>query len=271
VKATERLSSILSRRACVLACIFGVILASAAPNRCHAQDLKAQKADINRILRGGKLAGAEAKLFSDYFRKFFGQFLTNNPGPETFHDLRKDLEIFLRNGKSGDAYNQLVNMANRGLTYVANDAKRSAAVRLNAVLVVGNLKDQEPNGNPLPAAYLFLNSVVSGPPEKYPDQMKVAAMIGLERYAASGILPPRLKDPLTATMLHRRRPHLDAHRGCDSVGRVGQSRTEQQSPGGDGKDHCRSRRQGFVPLRSGRVPGQAAVPQGRQNRLSGAR
>ncbi len=201
MKASERFSTVLLRRACVAACIAGV-LACAVPNCCCAQGiLKTEKANINRILRGGKLAGADRQLFSQYFSAFFGQFLDSKAGPATFHDVRKDLEIFLRTGKTGDAYNQLVNMANLGLQSVAKSPKFAPAVRLNAVLVLGSLKDKEPNGNPLPAAYLFLTSVVSGPAEKYPDQLKVAAMIGLERYAESGILPPRYKDPLTTAML----------------------------------------------------------------------
>ncbi len=203
VKATDYLSTNLLRRTGVVACLVGAMLTFAVQNHCSAQDinLKAEKANINRILRGGTLAGADAQLFDRYFRTFFGQFLEAKAGAETFHDLRKDLEIFLRTGKTGDAYNRLVGMANAGLQSVAKSPKFPPAVRLNAVLVLGSLKDKEPNGIPYPQAYSFLTSVVSGPADTYPDSLKVAAMIGLERYAASGILPPRLKDPLTAAML----------------------------------------------------------------------
>ena len=166
-------------------------------------DLKQEKPNINRILRGGTLAGNDAQAFKLYFSEFFKQFVDPKAGPDTLPQLRKDLVIFLRGGKQGAAYDALIADTLKYMQFIAKSPKFSAAAKVNAVLVLGSLNDKEVTGEgkPLPTPYPWLVGMVIAPSASYPDAMKIAAMNGLRRYAESGILPANKKDELSTLMM----------------------------------------------------------------------
>jgi hypothetical protein len=171
---------------------------------CFGVDLRVDKPNIDRILRGGALAGADAKLFDDYFKEFFRQFLNPAAGPTTFYDARKALTNFLRTGKTGPAYTQLRTMATKGLRIVAGDKRFSSAARVNAALILGSFNDREPDGKPLASELPVLIYMVKGDPKdaaRFPDETKIAAMIGLERYAREGAILPKEQPAVAALML----------------------------------------------------------------------
>ncbi|MEX2114302.1 MAG: hypothetical protein WD845_14005 [Pirellulales bacterium] len=190
-------------RAALLATLVGGILYG-VPTRCSAQAdlLRNEKANINRILRGGALAGADEKLFDQYFCQFFMQFLNPNACPESFHDVRKDLQIFLRMGKSGPSYNALIKKATTGLRQVAGSASFSPAARVNAVLTLGSLNESEPGGKPLASELPVLKFIVESKDlVRFPDSTKIAALVGLERYAREGAIPPAQQADLFKMLL----------------------------------------------------------------------
>ena len=57
-------------------------------------------------------------------------------------------------------------------------------------LVLGELNESEgvPNPKPLPAAFPLLLAVSQS--DRFPDAMKVAAMVGLGAWAKAGAVPP---------------------------------------------------------------------------------
>ncbi len=190
-------------RVAILATFIGGLV-HALPTRCLAQGdiLRNEKANINRILRGGNPTGADAALFDQYFGLFFRQFIDNKAGPETLHTARKDLQIFLRMGKTGPAYDKLIGMATKGLRQVAGSANFTPAARVNAVLTLGSLNESEPGGKPLASELAVLKFIVESQDfSRFPDSTKIAAMVGLERYAREGAIPPAQQAAITELML----------------------------------------------------------------------
>ena len=173
---------------------------------CCAQQnpLVAQKPAIGRILRGQSLADPQnAKLFDDYFNRFFRQFINPSPRPETFPDLRHDLHIFRVVGQKGAAYDRLNAMSYKYMAGIAASAKYGTAARVNAMLILGDLNEQE-GGQPLAKAFRPLLLFATGDSfrgKPIPDELKVAAMVGLNRWASLKAVPSEQQAALAAAML----------------------------------------------------------------------
>ena len=150
----------------------------------QANPLAAKRGQINGILRSQKLAGADKDLFTQYFRQFFfprfAILSKQSPGPDDFGELRKELMIFRMQGKTGDAYNQLIDWTVSAMKNIAANSKFHPAARVNAMLVLGELNEREgvPNPKPLPTAFPLLLAVAQS--DRFPDSMKIASMVGLD-------------------------------------------------------------------------------------------
>ncbi len=192
-------------RAAVGITVAGAIVWSAASAALAQQNpLVAQKGAISRILRGKSLGDPQkAKLFNDYFNRFFRQFISTAPGPETFPLLRHQLRIFRMVGQKGDAYNRLTEMSYRYMAGIAISSKYNAAARVNAMLILGDLNEQE-GGKPLRKAFgplLLFATRDTFRDQPIPDELKVAAMVGLQRWVTSGDVPANQQAALSGAML----------------------------------------------------------------------
>jgi hypothetical protein len=192
-------------RATVAALALAAIVCCAASASLAQQGpLVAQKAEIGRILREKSLADPQkAALFNDYFKLFFRQFINPSPGPNTFPDLRHELRIFRAVGQKGQAYDALTQLSYRYMGAIAISDKYSPAARVNAILILGELNEQEA-GKPLSAALRPLLIFATGDSyqgQPIPDELKVAAMVGLERWASLGAIPADKQAALSGAML----------------------------------------------------------------------
>lgn len=143
------------------------------------------------ILKDGVIGTAEdERIFSDYFRYKIAE-LTWKENIPTLQDKRKNFKrqdlSKAGNGAKPDLHERVNKMVLDEMQKVALDQRYPRAVRLNAVLLIGELDQTEPRGLdkgvPLadaePALFKFLKD------EKLNDAYRIDALIGLMRHADS--------------------------------------------------------------------------------------
>ncbi len=190
--------------AVVLVICLGWSLATAT---CRAEDqaidkkeLPKKKSDIQAILRAGSIAPADAALFDKFFNEFLlEQFVKpwpNMRGPFAYSlddlpKLRRDIKNLLLLAKSGPAHDRVNALVYDVLAKVLRSSypDHEAAIKYNALLLLGDLNEDDQPGKPKPWSKPFpvLLKVVQSP--KFKDYMKTAALVGIERYAVLGAIP----------------------------------------------------------------------------------
>jgi hypothetical protein len=164
------------------------------------------KAEVMAILRGRDIPAAQMAEFKDYFAKgFLLEFAAPSPPADHFYRMRKDLGIYLKTGRNGQAHDELNRMTLSKMKEIVASPKSEAAAKINAVIVIGELNtDDEPGkAKPLPEAFPLLWAIIQNPKLqaqlKIGDELKIAAMLGLDRFAAAGAMPK--KDDVAKFML----------------------------------------------------------------------
>jgi len=166
-------------------------------------DLPGKSNEIKSILRTGKIDPADQELFDNYFNNFLFEQFTNpwqgmkqavyRYSLDDLPRLCKDLRNFLLLDKSGSAYKHLNDLVLKkcGELVKGQYPSHDAAIKVNAVLLLGELNETDESGKPKPWAKPFgaLVGIMVGSAQKYPDHLKAAAMVGIERYAAAGAIP----------------------------------------------------------------------------------
>lgn len=191
-------------QAMLLAALGAVIGSSLAPT-AHAQkqksNLAANDPEIKKILREREI-GDQAQFFDDFFNNdFLPLFASKNP---KIHDdlpkVRKLLKIYLTTGKSGPAHDRLNDLTLKKMIAIVK-GDYDTAIKFNAVLIIGELNevDEGTKGKPYAPAYRILKIAVDNP--KLPDEVRIAGLIGLERFAISGGIPAADKPAITKSML----------------------------------------------------------------------
>ena len=162
--------------------------ATAEPEERH----KKLASDIKKMLRDAQPLSADDRTkFDDYFNRYYFLLLKVTKDPPKF---RKDLRTYFAPGKKGPPYDRL-NGLTRGMMqkFIAGDF--AAPIKYNAVLVLGELNEEEPPPatppRPWALAQKDLLTLVSS--AKAPDAIKVGALVGLGRNAES-----HRKTPLAA-------------------------------------------------------------------------
>lgn len=175
--------------------------------------LAKQAATVQRILRDGNFtAVANAQqLLQDYYEKYFFPSWTKSSNRSRLQQLRSqlivsDLGNAARSG--GPPRDLLVQIAFRTLRDYAQNAQLDPAVRVSAVLAIGELNERErPTGGgmqpptPLAAALPFLLSLLQD--TNQPDAIRLAALVGLERHSACGIADANLRDQQVIPLLRQ--------------------------------------------------------------------
>ncbi len=160
------------------------------------------KADVMGILRGHNIPGGQLADFKEYFNKgFLTEFAAPSAPPDHFYRTRKELGIYLRTGRTGQAHDELNKMTLAKMVEIIRDSKTDNAAKINAIFVIGELNDiDEPGkGNPLPDSFRWLWAITKSP--SFKDQFKVPAMAGIERFAAAGTIPAANKADVAKVML----------------------------------------------------------------------
>lgn len=177
------------------------------------ESLSKQAATVQRILRDGNFTAVAngQQLLADYYERFFFPSWTKPANRSRLQQLRSQLIVSdLGNAARGGGppRDLLVQTAFRVLSDYAANAQLDPAVRVSAILAIGELNERErPTGGgmqpptPLPAALPFLLSVVQNQQEL--DALRLAALVGLERHCACGIADANLRDQQVIPLLRQ--------------------------------------------------------------------
>lgn len=158
------------------------------------------KAEFMAVLRGRAIPDQAA--FESYVSKeILTPFGVSGPPADRAMKLRGQLKIYLNTGRSGQAHDELNRMTLAKMKEIVAGSKYDSAAKVNAMYVIGELNDvDEPGkGKPLPEAFPLLWVVTQKP--NFKDELKIAAMSGLDRFAAAGSFPAAKKDEVAKLML----------------------------------------------------------------------
>ncbi len=186
---------------CLGASLVLIVPHAVMAQRAGQHPLAKKRGDIQRMLRRGTFEGNEQAEFDQYFSQYFMRlFSTKSPDARILPSTRHQLRLFLTYGRQGTVYNRLVKMSMDEMKKIAVDKNAHPANRVNAILVLGMLKQSEPNGKPLSSTFPLLQYVVTS--DRFPDDMKIAAMVGLVDIAqAEGGIPANKRDEFAGQML----------------------------------------------------------------------
>jgi hypothetical protein len=184
---------------------------------------KKDRGKIQAMMRAGKAATAEEeKLISDHFRFRVAELTwkENIPNLDTKREsLKKELGQLGR-AEAADLHVRLNKLLLDEMQKVVVDKRYPRAVRVNAVLLIGELDQREPKGLdagvPLPEAEPVLLGFLND--ESLHDALRIDALVGLMRHAESGMPANRnaeLVDEMTKLLEAKESP-----KGKDSVGRL---------------------------------------------------
>ena len=166
--------------------------------------LAKQAANVQRMLKEGNFTAVAngQDVLRDYYEKYFFPSWTKAANRSKLQQLRSQLIVtelgnYARSG--GPPRDALVQIAFNTLSsYVKND-QLDPAVRVSALLAIGELNERErPTGGgmqppvPLASALPVLVSVLKDPQQ--PDALRLAALVGVERHCAAGIADTNFRD-----------------------------------------------------------------------------
>ncbi|HEY2892741.1 MAG TPA: hypothetical protein VGJ16_00960 [Pirellulales bacterium] len=188
----------LARAGLLSICAIWSLSAPALAQKDAAKGL--DKTAVMGILRSGTIPPDQAKPFEEYFTKsFLPQFATSAPSPtDKLYRLRAQLRAFQVMGRSGKAHDEVNRLTLAKMKEIAVKSPDSAA-RINAMYVIAELNENdEPNKiKPLAENFGLLWSVA----QKGRDELKVPALIGVERFADKNSIPANKKDAVSKFML----------------------------------------------------------------------
>jgi len=162
------------------------------------------KAEFMAVLRGGNISDKPA--FDAYATKeILTPFGVSGPPADPFFQQRRQLKIYLTTARSGQAHDELNRLTLAKMKEIVGGSKYDSAAKINAMYVIGELNDvDEPGkGKPLPEAFPILWAIIANPKLqaqlKVGDELKIAALVGLDHFAATGTL--QKKDDVAKFML----------------------------------------------------------------------
>ena len=168
---------------------------------------KKAKSKIGGILRTGKATSAEEeKHFSDFFRYRLAE-MTWKENVTSLPDMRKKLKNYLAQagrGSAPDLHVRLNKWILEDFQKVAEDARYPRAIRLNCVLMIGDLDQREaaigsgPAEIPLPEAERVLFSLFSD--ENQHAALRIEALRGLMRHAEHDLTADQRTELLAAAV-----------------------------------------------------------------------
>ncbi len=171
---------------------------------------------VNVMLMAGQFPAGGLAAFDDFYTKYFLARWTQWKNVTKLPEWRGQLRSSHLGRRSGgaqvhDHLNELMlNFMNKLAT-----GPYYRAVKVNAMLMIGELNSVEMPPAPLPDALKVLVAAVES--DKLSDAVRAAAMVGVLRHAAAGISDEEARRSLTAAML--RLAAADPPAGPSAAGR----------------------------------------------------
>jgi hypothetical protein len=183
---------------------------------------KAKKIEIRKILGSGTLTSQQQQELEAYFDQYtFARWKDLNQAHLTT-DFHTDLSSDLSWSKTGAAHDWLVNRSLAFFTELVNEPNYHPAVRVNAMLVIGNLNQRDPtsfgeNPVPLPAAIPVLLQAIAD--ENQVDAVKVAALRGIIYHVTLGVADPNvLNNQIVPAMIQLAASKVESGRSAEGHG-----------------------------------------------------
>jgi hypothetical protein len=150
------------------------------------------RTEAYRMLSQGTIS--DPAIFDNYWKGFFAQ-LTHWSNRDTLSDMRlKGFKLLLRNKNNAAQKHLVQELALPTLQKIVQNRKFSPLVRYNALLMLGDLNEVEPDSSgrgskALPAALPILAEFLDT--KKYPvsdtnDALRVAALVGIQGHLERG-------------------------------------------------------------------------------------
>jgi hypothetical protein len=203
-----RIRSSYATRTLVLGALVGWSFSAGTAFGQKLDPLAGKAGDIKGMLRAGEITDEEH--FNEFFEKYlFKQFEapTRPYSLDTLPTLRLHLKAQYCGIAKADSevrarLNKMVHAKMWDIVSKGKYGQYDAAIKYNALLVIGDLNDKEGDGKipakPYAESLPDLIRVVS---PKSRDYMKLAGLIGLERFATAGAIPPAKATELTSTLV----------------------------------------------------------------------
>ncbi len=159
---------------------------------------KKRRNDIAKMLRAGAFQAGEDKAFDAYHTTYAFARWTQPENYASISEYRRELRSELATGRSGAVYDRLVSLTMDFMTKAVNDPGYHPAVRVNAMLTIGELDVSIPAPGsrdlpqPLPAALDFILAVLKDPNQI--DAVRIAALQGLVRHASFPMANAQTRD-----------------------------------------------------------------------------
>lgn len=207
--STMRTRSCCATLALVLTALAGWLFPVGTLCAQKPDPLAGEASGIKAMLRAGEIT--DEKTFEDFFKKYYFKQFVAPTRPYSLDDLsrlRKELksQYFLVPTKAPAAHARLNELALETMKQVLSGkyGQYDSAIKYNALLVIGDLNEKEAdpgkaNAKPYPAALPVL--MLAAHSAKFKDYMKVAGLIGLERFAAARAIPQAKSAELTTSLL----------------------------------------------------------------------
>lgn len=183
------------------------------------ESLAAQRQNVQRMLRDGNFNAVAngQQVFRDYYVNYFLPSWTQSANRPKLQQLRTQLtnsELGNMGRAGGPPHDLLVQLAVQTLTdYVKND-QLDPAVRVTAMLAIGELNDRErgvgSSQPPAPCAAALPVLIEALTDAQQSDAVKLAALVGLERHCVVGIADANVLNsqviPLLLSMAQEKNP-----------------------------------------------------------------
>ena len=168
------------------------------------EDLRRERNNVMAMLRNRKFEGEEEeKVFEAYYRQYFLPRWTQPEHLASLPLFRRELRNNLQVARSGPPHSRLQQVVIDYLGRMAS-ANVHPAARVNAMLMIGELNEEEPvragdAPTPLPATLPVLLKTLDD--DRQIDPVKVAALVGIVRHAQFGQRTPESTAAIQRAMI----------------------------------------------------------------------
>jgi len=169
------------------------------------EKLQGERFEISRMLRNQRFENDEER---EKFRRYYLKFALPRWAQPKNHDklpvLRKELRNELRTGQSGEPHDLLNSMVLAFMQKVGTHPRVHPAVRVNALLMIGELNRVEvvrPGDLPVPLPEALPVLIQTLGANDQPEAVRAAAMVGLRYHAEFGELSAEARSTMLRTML----------------------------------------------------------------------
>lgn len=162
--------------------------------------LKKNTPNVNQMLNQGRFGQGDEQVFDDFYKQFIFPQWTKLKDMANLPKLRHDLGNQLRKKTVGTTtvHDHLNSLALEFMQKLAA-GNYHPAVRVNAMLMIGDLNRVEQPPTPLPEALTVMIAAVQS--SQVSDAVRATAMVGIKRHVAAGIPEDEARKALTAAML----------------------------------------------------------------------